>query len=245
MRFRAATYNIHKCRGGDGRLDPGRTFKVLTRLQADVIAIQEFDNRPGRGRDQNLLPADFARVTGLQVLAQPTMRAGTGFHGNLLLSRYPILEHREHDLGPSGPEMRRAIVAILETPGGRLRAVATHLGLSPVGRRRQARVLADVLWTGAGRELPTVLMGDFNEFMPRGGAPRHFQDGFSRVVSFATFPAAKPVLALDRIYAGNGLTMLSGGVFGEPPARSASDHLPLYADFLLSPDPDAAKAPIA
>ncbi len=39
--IRIATYNVHKCRGLDGRVHPARVADVLGKLGADVIALQE------------------------------------------------------------------------------------------------------------------------------------------------------------------------------------------------------------
>ena len=41
-RIRVATYNVHGCIGTDGRHDPGRVANVITELDADVVALQEF-----------------------------------------------------------------------------------------------------------------------------------------------------------------------------------------------------------
>lgn len=39
--LRVVTYNIHKCRGLDGRVRPERIAGVLGELNADIIALQE------------------------------------------------------------------------------------------------------------------------------------------------------------------------------------------------------------
>jgi endonuclease/exonuclease/phosphatase family metal-dependent hydrolase len=38
--LRVATYNVHRCRGIDGRVRPARIAEVL-REDADVVALQE------------------------------------------------------------------------------------------------------------------------------------------------------------------------------------------------------------
>ena len=48
--LRIATYNIHKCRGLDGRVRPQRIVEVLRELDADLIALQEVVNRKESGR---------------------------------------------------------------------------------------------------------------------------------------------------------------------------------------------------
>ena len=42
-----ASYNIHKCIGVDGQFNPKRTMTVIKEIGADVIALQEVDQRFG------------------------------------------------------------------------------------------------------------------------------------------------------------------------------------------------------
>ena len=42
-----ASYNVHKCVGTDGVFDPGRILDVVLELDADVVALQEADQRFG------------------------------------------------------------------------------------------------------------------------------------------------------------------------------------------------------
>jgi hypothetical protein len=43
--FRIVTYNIHKCRGLDGRVRPQRIVEILREIDADLIALQEVWNK--------------------------------------------------------------------------------------------------------------------------------------------------------------------------------------------------------
>ena len=40
--LRVATYNVHECVGTDGRQDPDRIASVVSELNADIVALQEF-----------------------------------------------------------------------------------------------------------------------------------------------------------------------------------------------------------
>ena len=46
--MKVASYNIHKCRGTDGRTRPSRILEVIKELDSDLIALQEVDKRFGR-----------------------------------------------------------------------------------------------------------------------------------------------------------------------------------------------------
>ena len=219
MAVRVATWNIHKCVGCDGLHRPERILAVLRRLDADLIGIQEFDSRPRAGR-RAVTPRDFGEALQRHVLIAPTLAEGGGFHGNLLLSRWPALEWRQLDL-IAGGEPRALLLARFDTPEGRLDFGVTHLGLTPLLARRQARRLM----AGVSPRAATVLVGDFNGWLPGlGGLPvlrRHFPHGGRA----RTFPALLPLLSLDAVLATPSLGVEAVSAV----STRASDHLPLVA----------------
>ncbi len=233
MRFTAATYNIHRCVGRDGRHSPDRIRTVLTELSADIIAVQEFDNR-ARHSWPEIVPEDISAPLGMNCIAQATIEdPHGGFQANLLLTRHHIADTCHVDLGRSGPEIRRAILSLVEMPEGPLVVVATHLGLSVQGRRRQARVLVDAVDAFADAH-PVIMLGDFNEWLPVGGChsilTRRFDSGARR----RTFPVWAPLLPLDQVWVGGGLELNDTRVHRTAASAVASDHLPLVASVSAS-----------
>jgi endonuclease/exonuclease/phosphatase family metal-dependent hydrolase len=128
-------------------------------------------------------------------------------HGGLvLLSRWPIRAARFVQYprtGPSRPEylMRKgAQLAVVETPGGPLSVVNTHLSANRDGdwseANRYTAVARAELRHLAGEldpALPTVVAGDFN--LPRGSAPLTSflaRTGFSDVLAGDTEPTYRP-----------------------------------------------------
>ncbi|HDR16202.1 MAG TPA: hypothetical protein ENN79_12090, partial [Desulfobacteraceae bacterium] len=83
--LRISTYNIHKCVGLDRRRDPERIATVIGEINADVIGLQEVDNRSdGRGESAQM---DFlAEKTGYKALPGPTIKHTSGHYGNVLLT---------------------------------------------------------------------------------------------------------------------------------------------------------------
>lgn len=239
-RLRVATYNVHGCRGHDGRCDPARVADVLHELQADVIALQEVDSRSRRTRFDQF--EALALATHMTPVAGPQILAPDGQYGNVLLSRVPVLEVRRVDLSHRRREPRGAIdVDLAPWPDCILRTVATHLGRTAGERGEQIRTLLAHLdgVEPAGRQA-TVLLGDFNEWWPRswrlGEVAKRFVNGCAPL----SFPAALPLLALDRIWATEGCRMTAISVHRSPLARRASDHLPVVAELDFTPVTDAA-----
>ncbi len=103
-----------------------------------------------------------------------------------------------------------------------------HLDLSGLWRRRQAHaILAHVERTG--RAQPTVLMGDLNEWRRHRGCLRDFARDFATAPTGPSFHARRPVARLDRIMVSRDLRVADCGVHASAAARTASDHLPIWA----------------
>ena len=218
-----ATYNVHRCVGHDGRSDPARTLEVLRELNADVIALQELRWQPG---DALNLLQEFALELGYVALAGPTLLQASGHYGNAVLTRLTVRTTEMLDLSVPGREPRGALDTLLDTAGGPLRLVATHLGLRPYERRLQMRRL---LARPRGAASATVLLGDLNEWFLWGRPLRWLRARFGRTPAPPTFPARRPLIALDRIWVEPRALLRELRAHASPLARVTSDHLPLRA----------------
>ena len=221
--FRVATWNIHSAIGSDGRHDPERVVGVVRALDTHVMAVQEVDSRIN-GRDGFL---ELQAGGDLAAVQSKTIVAPNGEYGHMLLSRWPVERSMTHDLSMPGREARSAIDAVLDTGRQRLRVIATHLGLRLRERRRQVEILVGLL--EQEQNLPTLVLGDFNEPTGTGPASRRFAARLACAGRWRTYPSAGPVLPLDRIWHSRNLALVRSRVATE--ARRASDHLPLVAEF--------------
>jgi endonuclease/exonuclease/phosphatase family metal-dependent hydrolase len=230
---RVATWNIHAGVGRDGRYDAGRIIAVLRELRADVIALQEVASLALHGDFLSRLRADLA----LEVVAGPTLsREGADF-GNALLTRFPVTRRAHLDLTIAHHEQRGAIDAELDVGGQSLRVLSTHLGLRPYERRAQVRQLLGAL--EARPVLPTVLMGDVNEWYLWGRPLRWLHAHFHTPPAPATFPSRRPLFALDRIWVQPEACVRTLVPHRTTLAREASDHLPLVAELQMPGMPAA------
>ena len=231
MRVVVASYNTHSGVGLDRRFAPQRTADVIAELDADIVALQELRVH-ANGVDMLEL---LRERSGHHAVAGHTMRFADGAFGNGLLSRHPIASVRHIELSVGAREPRGAIDARLECDGTPLRVIATHLGLRPAERSVQIERLLDVLH--AEPALPTVLLGDLNEWFLRRRSLQWLHAHFGETPARTTFPSMLPLLALDRCWVSPADALKDVRVHRSRGARIASDHLPLVATLDLEQRP--------
>lgn len=222
-----ATYNIHRAIGSDGRFAPDRIAAVLREIDPDVIALQEVQTGPA-GRH---LVHELAAVLRAEPVNGMTMACGDGEYGNAVLSRLPVRAVERVELSLGRHEPRGALDVLVDADTVPVRVLSTHLGLRPYERRYQVRALLDHLDRQAA--VPTVLMGDLNEWYLWGRPLRWLHARFHRSPALPTFPARRPVFALDRIWVEPPQMRGRLRVHATPTARIASDHLPLVVELSM------------
>lgn len=235
--FSVASYNIHRCIGLDQRYDPERIIQVVRELQVDIIGLQEVDCRYFLKNGTNQMDL-FEGATGFHAITGVTMQRDDGRFGNLLLSRWPVLEVRRIDLSFPRRAPRGAIDVDLHIKGRAVRLIVAHLGLSGAERRYQIRRLREVVDGGSHSSRNNgcleVMFGDFNEWFPQSRSLRSLHNYFGKPPAFRTFPSRFPVLALDRIWVRPYDALLHLHPHVSPLSRIASDHLPLKGDIALA-----------
>ncbi len=224
--IRAASYNIRKSVGLDRQRRPERIVEILNEINADIVALQEVDRRTGARPTtipRNMIEAE----TDLKIIDLAIRPDSIGWHGNALLVRKDADIHhaRRHDIPRLEP--RGAVSADITLHGETLRIVGTHLGLVKRVRQQQIRAITEQLDTLPA--LPTLIMGDLNEWRP-GGSLDQFGETYAIATPGPSFHSSRPVASLDRIILCNRLDLLEGAVHQSELAKIASDHLPIYAD---------------
>ncbi len=244
-----ASYNMRKAIGTDRRRNPKRVLEVLREIDADVVALQEADKRfGGRG---SAVPHALIDDHGTYKPVHLGMRhrrvmdrmpggkrvdeflnvdtRNIGWHGNALLVKRDVgvLDVAVIELPTLEP--RGAVMAELLMAGERpLRVIGMHLDLSGLWRRRQMRAILDAI-AARPQRMPTVLMGDTNEWRDAAGCLNDLGPDFCVAPTGNSFHSRHPVAALDKIIVHRDLRIDAAGVHMSPAARRASDHLPIWA----------------
>jgi endonuclease/exonuclease/phosphatase family metal-dependent hydrolase len=245
---RVATFNIFSGRSADGTYDEQRFGEALASLDADLIGLQEVDRFQSRSGQADLVavaalatgavahrfapalagtPGGWAEATG----AEPE---GSPLYGIAFLSRHPVRSWRVLRIAPapvrlphrqSGrlvwerDEPRAAILAEVETPGGLLDVVTTHLSfLRPWNRWQLRRLVGDL----PPATHPRILLGDLN----LGARPARALTGMRSLAPGPTFPAHRPRTQIDHILGSPGIRARTCRVVALP----MSDHRALTVD---------------
>ncbi len=226
-KMKLVSYNIRKAIGLDRRRKPGRILDVINGLDADVVVLQEADKRLG-ARPAALPRSMLERHSDFTPAPLGQNRVSLGYHGNTILLRNGLQVINARPIPLPGLEPRGAVEVEIDA---RLRMVGVHLGLMRNYRRAQIATLVAAL---GDSDLPTVILGDFNEWSPVQGLEAF--DGHFEVHSPGhSYHAARPVAALDRVALSPGVALRDAGVDQSRLARIASDHLPIWAEVALAP----------
>ena len=244
--FSILTYNMHAGMDGDQVLRLESQAMDLACVGANLVCLQEADVRTYRsGRVDQV--ERLARIAGYPYhVFGAAMSHDGGLYGNAVLSTWPILASVSvpfravqdvpvtHVDGKTRPwpekaEPRSVLLARVRTPNGDLLVVSGHFSIFPAERLVAARDLISILPEG-----PTIAGFDLNNGDP--GSPEReallsvFDDlsvGFPAYQA-ATFPADAPAHAID-VLLGREVHALDVVLV----EGTATDHLGLYAEFLL------------
>lgn len=225
--LKVASYNMRKSIGTDRRRRPERTLEVLREIDADIVALQECDRR--FGQRQGVITPHMLDEHSPWKAVQFGVRTGSmGWHGNAILVRKDAQILDQEVIHLPALEPRGAVMADLRVNGQAVRIVGMHLDLSGLWRRRQAHAILTHLGASE-QQLPTVMMGDLNDWSAGSGCLRDFGKAFTFAPTGRSFHARRPVARLDRIMVSSALAVADCGVHESPASRTASDHLPIWA----------------
>lgn len=242
--FKVLTVNAHK-----GFTALNRRFvlpelrEAVRQVSADLVFLQEVLGQHGAHSLRFPNWPDAPQYEFLADTIWPSYAYGRnavyphGHHGNALLSKWPIIHYRNHDISIAGPEKRGLLHCVLQAPDGitRVHAICVHLALLEKHRWQQVDLLCRLIDTEIPQDAPVVVAGDFNDWRLHAHARLLRCSRLREVFVEAhgeparTFPARWPLLRVDRIYVRNA-TSHEPLVLPRRPWTHLSDHAPLAAE---------------
>lgn len=240
---RIMTYNVHSCRGMDGKLSPERIARVITHYDPDIVALQELD--VGRRRTGEIDQAHaIAQKLEMAFHFHPALTLEEEQYGDAILSRYPMRLVKAGALpglpGAPGLEPRGALWVSVTVNGQRVQLINTHLGLFRRERLRQVEALLGPDWLEhPDCRPPVVVCGDLNA-LPGSKVCRkveqRLQDAQRALLDHrprGTWFGRYPIHRIDHVFVDRAIAVRSVEVPRTTLTRLASDHLPLIVEVTL------------
>lgn len=244
--MRLLSYNIHKGIGGvDRRYVLDRIWRVVEEQNPDLICLQEVTSNAPRTKYHDQPDILANRFQPRDLCFQMNVRYKKGGYGNLLLSRWAFRQQQHVCLRMHTRKPRGAQVVVVETPEGPLNLTNWHLGLSERERHWQVERFLTQRDLHADAGLPTLIVGDFNDWRNTLAAGAFRQHAFEQVTSpprqFRSFPAFMPTLSIDKAFHRGPITIRDVRLVRSRHTFWASDHLPLVIDFKLNSPHQSAR----
>ncbi len=235
LTFRVMTYNIHHGEGVDGKLDLPRIANLIKQERADVVALQEVDRLATRSGKRDIAQ-ELGELTGMQHVFGKNIDLQGGDYGNAILSRFPIVEHRQtrYRVSISG-EQRGLLTAVIRVHDQELLLLNTHLDFKKDDEERLANVAEALENIVQGEpKRPVLVCGDFNA-PPGSPAYKAVTEALVDCWPLAgeghgfTIPVQFPAARIDYVFLEKQSPLVPRKAW--VPKSNASDHLPVVVEF--------------
>ena len=241
---------VHGIKQAITAMTPDILFLQEVQGRHDLLALRHAGKWPAQAQHEFLAGDTHHSAYGMNAVYDH------GHHGNALLSRFPIESSFNHDVSDHAFESRGILHCVLPIAEVSIHCYVVHLGLFAGSRLRQTEALIQAVASTAPADSPVLIAGDFNDWtnsLSQTLSDRlHVKEVFDQRLSSRsfgsylrrlsgrgpkkaparTFPAAMPVLQLDRIYV-RGFDIHSAQVFYGASWARLSDHAPLVAELSL------------
>jgi endonuclease/exonuclease/phosphatase family metal-dependent hydrolase len=244
--LRVCTYNIHKgfCAANVRPILQELRHAIRT-VDADLVFLQEVVGErlaTGKGQVKDIdSPFNYPQFEYLADEVWPHHAYGRnaiyqkGHHGNAILSKNTFIDFDNIDISQWWFSQRGLLFGELKIG---IYVVCIHLGLFGVERRKQLKMLVELLTQKVPKHAPLIIAGDFNDWtgtlhrqlISKLSIKEAYNETYNRLAK--TFPARLPLFAMDRIYYRN-LNLLDAEVLSGDPWQRLSDHRALSAIFSL------------
>lgn len=239
MKIKILSYNIHKGFDWKNKKYQLQDIKrLIIESKADIVCLQEVVGENKKNKAIN----DFENQ--LEYFSDNVWKNFSygknsiydhGHHGNLILSKFPIINFDNINITTNFLEKRGMLICKINCVGRDVVVVCLHLNLLHSGRLIQYIKIEEVINSLVKKKSPLIIAGDFNDWNKKSSI--YFESKMGMHETFKkihgdyakTFPVQLPLLSLDRIYVRN-LKILNASTIKASHLPVLSDHLPVLSE---------------
>ncbi len=234
--LKVMTFNIHSAINWYGKFDVEALVHFIEDVKPDIVGLQEVDAGWSSLTSFEDIQAKLGERLHMDYAFSASRERNNGFFGNLILSKYPIVQQWTVVM-PGNLEPRSFALVQFEIKEQRINFLTTHLGLSVSDRLGQVATILGFVDRIAG---PLIITGDFNG-NDNDPAVAELKKYLSDLQSMSDFKDSGTFRSKDgKVYPGSkmdyiltspefGLSTLEVGV-----DNFVSDHVPLIAVLTLN-----------
>lgn len=231
MNLKILTFNIHNGINRYGKYNLNQIAQFIDEMKPDLAGLQEVSRFWSLKTNYQDMVGFLGERLGMYLAFSPTLsRNRKGFFGNLVLSRYPLINTWAEIL-PGNLEPRSYLAVQVQTGGARVNFLTTHLGLSDTERVVQA---SKIISFGLQLGDPLIITGDFNQEPSGPGVAliKRYWVKHDPSPPRGTLRLSNGQLGpeIDLIFTSPNLALKSMKVC----ENGLSDHLPVYGEFEIN-----------
>ncbi|MBL7666323.1 MAG: endonuclease/exonuclease/phosphatase family protein [Bacteriovoracaceae bacterium] len=235
MKIKILSYNVNKSRSWKFVDDTSdKIKKIIIESNADIVFLQEV---VGENSNRNISKPHYEELADeiwTEFAYGKNAVYEKGHHGNVILSKFPLVKWEQENLSTNRFEQRGLLYAKIEPQNSAkkipIHLYCLHLDLLFKGRKQQIERIIERIKSEVGDDA-FIIAGDFNDWDHRIGNmienALNVKD-CSAIINgeyLKTFPSFYPSLKLDRVYIKNGITLSAATM-----KYTYSDHLPLLCE---------------
>ena len=244
MGLQVLTYNIHKgFNWNNTQLTLNSLKKNLNQIHPDIVFLQEVvgENSLLEKKFDNWITNQFNYLAdGLWDEYSYSKHAiyDHSDHGNVILSKYPIVNEKVFDISVNKYEKRAVLYCQIQYEQTLIDCYCVHLNLLNKDRTKQYSLIKDIIKETSAKDSPIILAGDFNDWSRKASQSlmdiEEIHDAYKTLHGkyAKTFPSIFPLMSLDRTYIQH-LKVLNAQVLDDINWKKISDHLPVLIELEL------------
>ncbi len=226
--LKVLTFNIHNGITPYGEYNLEQITEFIGKIKPDLAGLQEVSRFWSIKTDYQDMVSLLEEKLGMHPVFAAMLKCNNkGFFGNLVLSKFPIINSWTEIL-PGNLEARSCLAVQVRAAGARVNFLTTHLGLSNSERLAQVGKIVNL---GVQLGEPLIITGDFNQD-PSGPELNLIKRNWikhepSQTRGTLRLSDGRIGPEVDMIFTSANLVLKSMKVY----ENELSDHLPVYGEF--------------